>query len=55
MKLEIIIDGKSYQVEAPPTDRSTTQRKLVIDGGTHQTDIVRVEPGTADSAGGANQ
>lgn len=45
MKLEIIIDGTSYQVEAPPADCSTTQRELVIDGETHHADIVRVEPG----------
>lgn len=45
MKLEILIDGKSYQVDAPPADRCTARRELIIDGDSHHADITRVEPG----------
>jgi biotin carboxyl carrier protein len=45
MKLQIFIDGRSYDVETPPIDDGRVQRQLVIDGETYDADIVGVEPG----------
>lgn len=45
MKLQIVIEGRSYELEASPADAASSRRLLIVDGKSLEADVVQVEPG----------